>query len=148
MCIGKHMLCLAVNKQVKSLIMPSQTSAWANSNRWNLYGIFCFFVFLTANQSLAENFGPNGRLAERPKNYRQLLIIFFLSSSGRLIEIQKLFIILTILKEIFFFEAKIWKVWLKIKFKIYRQAEGATCQHMGVILPNSTFYEIFLRYNI
>ena len=52
-----------------------------------------------------------------------------MSSSGRLIKIQKLFIILTILKEIFFFEAKISRVWLQIKFKIYRQVEGATCQY-------------------
>ena len=33
----------------------------------------------------------------------------------------------------FFFEAKISMVWLKIKFKIYRQVEGTTCQHLGVV---------------
>ena len=32
-----------------------------------------------------------------------------------------------------FYEAKISTVWLKIKFKIYRQIEGATCQYLGVL---------------
>ena len=41
-------------------------------------------------------------LAEDNKNYRQLLIKILFSNSGMLIKIQKLFIILTILKEIFF----------------------------------------------
>ena len=50
-----------------------------------------------------------------------------MSSSGRLLKIQKLFIILTILKENFFSRPKS-TVWQQIKFKIYRQVEGATCQ--------------------
>ena len=63
----------------------------------------------------------------------------FLSSSERLIKIQQLFIILTILKKNFFSEDKISKVWLKIKFKIFRHVEGATCQHMGVVQREGPF---------
>ena len=70
----------------------------------------------------------NNRQKCTKKNYQQSLNEIFLSSSGRLLKIQKLFIILTILKKNFFFEAKISTVWLQIKFKIYRQVEGATCQ--------------------
>ena len=51
----------------------------------------------------------------------------FLSSSGKLLKIQKLFIILTILKE-FFFRGQ------NLNAKIYRQVEGATCQHLGVVI--------------
>ena len=65
-------------------------------------------------------------LAEGNKKYRQLLIKieplwkvdkntkavhYFDNSKGNI-----------------FFEAKISMVWLQIKFKIYRQVEGATCQ--------------------
>ena len=53
-------------------------------------------------------------------NHRQSLNKKILSSSGRLLKIQKLFIILTILKEFFFQRPK--SQCLQIKFKIYRQA--------------------------
>ena len=53
----------------------------------------------------------------------------------------------------FFFKAKISTVWQKIKFKIYRQVEGATCQHLGVVLlieifkiqRNFFFYNVLLK---
>ena len=52
--------------------------------------------------------------------YRQLLNKIFLSSSGRLLKIQKLFIILTILKEIFFLGQNL--------NGLAAIQEGATCQ--------------------
>ena len=70
-------------------------------------------------------------LAEDSKNYRQLLIKNFFEQLWKVVENTKVVHYFDNSKGIFFFKAKISKVWLKIKFKIYRQVEGATCQHLG-----------------
>jgi len=66
---------------------------------------------------------------QKKKNYRQSLNKIFLSSSGwKVVENTKVVHYFDNSKGNFFFEAKISTVWLQIKFKIYRQVEGATCQ--------------------
>ena len=60
------------------------------------------------------------------KNYRQLLIEIFFE---QLWKIDKKTKVVNYFERKFFFEAKISKVWLKIKFKIFRHVVGATYQH-------------------
>ena len=72
-------------------------------------------------------------LAEGNKNYRQLLNKIFFEQLWKVVKNAKVVHYFDNSKG-FFFEAKISKVWLKIKFKIYRHVEGATCQHLGVSL--------------
>ena len=67
-------------------------------------------------------------LAEDNKNYRQLLIKIFFEQLWKVDKNTKVVHYFDNSKGIFFFEAKISTVWLQIKFKIYRQVEGATCQ--------------------
>ena len=79
-------------------------------------------------------------LAEDNKNYRQLLIKFFFEQHWKVVENTKVVHYFDNSKGIFLFEAQISTVWLKIKFKIYRQVEGATCQHLGVTSTTSKKY--------
>ena len=72
-------------------------------------------------------------MAEGNKNYRQLLINNFFEQLWKVVENTKVVHYFDNSKGNFFFEAKISTVWMKIKFKIYRQVEGATCQHLGVL---------------
>ena len=67
-------------------------------------------------------------LAEDHKNYRQLLIKNFFEQLWKVVENTKVVHYFDNSKGNFFFEAKISTVWLQIKFKIYRQVEGNTCQ--------------------
>ena len=68
-------------------------------------------------------------LAERNKNYRQLLIIKnFFEQLWKVDENTKVVHYFDNSKGNFFFKAKISTFWLQIKFKIYRQVEGATRQ--------------------
>ena len=67
-------------------------------------------------------------LAKGNKNYRQLLIKKNLEQLWKVVENTKVVHYFDNSKGKFIFEAKISMVWLKIKFKIYRQIEGATCQ--------------------
>ena len=70
-------------------------------------------------------------LAERNKNYRQLQQLW------KVVENTKVVHYIDNSKRNFFFEAKISTVWLQIKFKIYEQVEGATCQcQTGACEPN------------
>ena len=71
-------------------------------------------------------------LAERNKNYRQLLIKNFFEQLWKVVENTKVVHYFDNSKRNYIFKAKISTVWLKIKFKIYRHVEGATCQHLGM----------------
>ena len=67
-------------------------------------------------------------LAEKNKNYRQLLIKIFFEQLWKVVENTKFVHYFDNSKGKIFFKAKIAMVWLQIKFKIYQQVEGATCQ--------------------
>ena len=71
-------------------------------------------------------------LAEDNKNYRQLLIKKCFEQLWKFVDNTRVVHCFDNFKGIFF-EAQISMVWLKIKFKIYQQVEGATCQQLGVV---------------
>ena len=76
-------------------------------------------------------------LAEDNKNYQQLLIKKFFEQLWKVVENPKVVHYFDNSKGNFFFEAQISTVWLKIKFKIYQQVEGATRQRLGVLKINA-----------
>ena len=64
----------------------------------------------------------------KKKNYRQSLNKNFFEQLWKVVENTKVVHYFDNSNGNFFFEAKISTVWLQIKFKMYRQVEGATCQ--------------------
>ena len=94
----------------------------------------------TANQSLTENLGLNGRIGRRKQKLS--IITNFFKQLWKFDKNTKVVHYFDNSKEIFF-EDKISKVWLKIKFKIFQHVEGATCQHLGV---RQTKFLVELKY--
>ena len=87
----------------------------------------------SVHQRLQSDFGQNaegwekGKNAQK-KNYQQSLNKIFFKQFWKVVENTKVVHYFDNSKGIFLFDAKISTDWLQIKFKIYRQVEGATCQ--------------------
>ena len=92
----------------------------------------CIF---TTTQSLTENFGPNGRIGRRAQKRPSNTYLKKIELLWKVDQKTKVVHYFDNSNRIFFFEAKISEAWLKIRSKVGRHTEGATCQHQIGLCP-------------